>query len=376
MTLEAPAPPAAAAGAAAPPAAAREWAVWSTTARVVVTDPRSLDAASAILAGVLDEVERACSRFTGTSELALLQPRLAGGAEVSPLLATLVRVALEAARLTQGAVDPTLGNALARLGYDRTFEALPSGRSSGAADGDTDTDTDPDPVATTSPSASVVTLSTSIPGWRRVGMVSPGSDRSTNILTVPADLALDLGATAKAYAADLAAARIVAALGGGALVALGGDIATAGTAPRIDRPAGPFPAPATRVDSPPPTGWQISVQDLPGDPSCQVTLAAGQALATSSTQKRRWRQHGQTVHHILDPARGLPADPVWRTVTVAATDCVSANTLSTASVVRGRASIEWLARRGVPARLVSGAGRVLTLGGWPDENSVHVRAAR
>ncbi|MDF2442091.1 MAG: FAD:protein transferase, partial [Subtercola sp.] len=322
------------------------------------------DAATTVLAGVLAEIERACSRFSPTSELAVLRPRLAAGAPVSPMLAQLVRVALRAARRTGGSVDPTLGNAMSRLGYDRDFDELSQPRTASpsrrSARGPAAPVITLPPVTTLSPVTTlppvttlspVITLSSAVPGWRRVGFAEHDGE---TLLVVPADLTLDLGATAKAFAADLAAARVFEALGCGVLVSLGGDIATAGPAPE--------------------GGWQVTVQDLPEDPGCQVTLAPGQALATSSTQKRRWRQGGQAFHHILDPARGDPADPVWRTATVAASSCVEANTLATASIVRGTAALTWLSAERATARLVDRAGRVLSLGGWPDENSVHVRA--
>ncbi|MEF2975821.1 FAD:protein FMN transferase [Subtercola sp. YIM 133946] len=372
--------------------AAVQWQQWSTTMRVVVTVPHLLAAAEGIVRDVLDDVGRACDRFAATSELNRLHRDLPEGVEVSDTLALLVRTALAAARLTDGDVDPTLGAALADLGYDRDIAHLGYDRDTTAPGYDRDSaalgydrDTtaagyDRDatalgydresaatpaapavPAPTTGlgapaarPSRTVlgVPVTTSTPrvaGWRRITL-------DGNRLTVPADLSLDLGATAKALAADLAAARVFAVLGSGVLVSLGGDIATAGPGPD--------------------GGWQITVCDLPGDPASQVTLAPGHALATSSTQKRRWQQGGRTLHHILDPALGLPADAVWRTVTVSAASCVRANTVSTASVVRGYRAIGWLARRATTARLVNRDGRVLTLGGWPDDDSVHVRQAR
>ncbi|GGF24846.1 FAD:protein FMN transferase [Subtercola lobariae] len=316
--------------------AAAEWMLWSTTMRVVVTNTVLLDRAAALVSEVLDDIGQACDRFDAESEINTIAALLPAGVEVSDTLALLVRTTLNAARLTGGDVDPTLGNALVGLGYDRDISEVRNVGESRAA-------------ASSVPSAAtVVTLTSRTPGYTRVTLEG-------NRLTVPADLSLDLGATAKALAADLAAATVFEQLGCGVLVSLGGDIATAG------------PAPAR--------GWQITVCDQPGDPECQVTLAAGQALATSSTQKRRWQQNGKALHHILDPARGLPAMPVWRSVTVAAPSCVRANTVSTASIVRGYRAIAWLAQRGTTARLVNHDGRVLTLGGWPDENSVHVRQA-
>jgi thiamine biosynthesis lipoprotein len=179
-----------------------------------------------------------------------------------------------------------------------------------------------------------------VPGWRRVHL---NGDR----LELPRGVLLDLGATAKARAADLLAARAARTVGVGVLVELGGDIATAG------------PAPAG--------GWQVLVRDSRDDPACQVTLAPGGAVATSSTVRRTWRRGGVLVHHLVDPRTAAPAEPVWRSATVAASTCVEANTASTAAVVLGREAPGWLAARGFTARLVDQQLRVVRVGGWPAE---------
>ena len=83
-----------------------------------------------------------------------------------------------------------------------------------------------------------------------------------------------------------------------------------------------------------------------------MTIRDG-GLATSSTAARRWRRGGDVLHHILDPRTGLPAAPVWRTVSVAAATCADANTAATAAVIRGRQALAWLASLGLPARLVA-----------------------
>jgi thiamine biosynthesis lipoprotein len=166
---------------------------------------------------------------------------------------------------------------------------------------------------------------------------------------LPEGVSLDLGATAKAWAADAAARQITDALGIGALVSLGGDIATTGVVRQGH--------------------WSILVSDGPGQPEDHVTLPAGSAMATSSTISRTWRRGGQSMHHVLDPRTSLPAPTVWRTVSVAAPTCVQANTLSTASIVRGHGAIPWLRERGVTARLVSAGGDVVRLGGWPQERA-------
>jgi thiamine biosynthesis lipoprotein len=78
------------------------------------------------------------------------------------------------------------------------------------------------------------------------------------------------------------------------------------------------------------------------------------------------------LHHVLDPATGLPAKRVWRYVSVAAPDCVTANTAATAALVLGRRAPDWLAERELAARLVAANGSVTRVAGWPAEEKVEV----
>jgi thiamine biosynthesis lipoprotein len=306
---------------AAPALAAADWTAWSCRIRLVVTDPAALDEARAVLTGALDDVDAACSRFREDSELAGVEAGAGRWVTVSPLLTVLLTVALRAARLTEGDVDPTVGGALAGLGYDRDITSI-------------------------SPTGAVV--ATPAPGWRSVEL---DGDR----VRLAPGARVDLGATAKAWTADAAATAIARRTGAGCLVSLGGDIAVAGP--------------------PPGTGWRVRVEDVTGDlsapptgPSTLVTIRDG-GLATSSTRARRWRSGGLELHHLLDPRTGLPPAPAWRTVTVAAGSCLDANTVSTAAIVRGDAVWPWLRATGLPARLVRDDGRVLTVNGWPEEEA-------
>lgn len=293
-----------------------QWPVWSTLARIVLTDPAAVPAARSLVEVELAEVDAACSRFRSDSELRRACAAH-GPVTLSSRLAELVDAALTAARETGGDVDPTIGAAMCALGYDTDFDGLRASTRAGAT-------------------VRMVTAA----DWREVRL--RGRE-----LTVPAGVLLDLGATAKAWAADRCAALVAARLGVGVLVSLGGDIATSGPAPH--------------------GGWQVRVSDGPGEPCAAVTLPAGAALATSSTRSRRWRHAGELVHHVLDPRTGRPAAPVWRTASVAAVTCVRANTLSTAALVRGDRAVAWLRGLGAPARLVAADGTVTTLGSWPAE---------
>jgi thiamine biosynthesis lipoprotein len=301
-----------------PTLASRDWDLWSSPCRLVVTDPAALPSASALVDWLLGEIEEACSRFRPDSELMTLTRDPARGAELSPLLAELMADALEAARATDGAVDPTLGSVLVGLGYDRDLQEV---RRS-------------EPTLETSR----VTVVRRPAGWRTLRLEG-------RHLQLPSGLQLDLGATAKAGAADRCARLVASCLETGVLVSLGGDIATAGPAP--DR------------------GWQVLVQDLPDDVPQQITLAAGAAVATSSNAKRTWTHDGRPQHHLVDPQTGQPAASPWRSITVVAPTALRANTATTAALVKGRDALAWLRTTGLPVRLVSQEGGLVTLGGWP-----------
>jgi thiamine biosynthesis lipoprotein len=292
-----------------------------TTAVVLVTEPAGLAVAETAVRDELAAIDAACSRFRDDSELSRLNRAGGRAVRVSPVLLDAIDTALRAARLTDGRVDPTVGHTLCLLGYDRDFATL---------------DLTGPPVTVTAVAA---------PGWRLVEV-----DRTAPAVRIPAGVALDLGATAKALAADRAVARAGDAVGAGVLVSLGGDVATAGP--------------------PPVGGWPIRVTDdhaAPVDaPGQTVRLRAG-GLATSSITVRRWERGGEALHHLLDPDTGRPVSAVWRTVSVAAACCVDANIASTAAMILGASAPAWLAERGLPARLVAPDGQFVRVAGWPND---------
>ena len=78
-------------------------------------------------------------------------------------------------------------------------------------------------------------------------------------------------------------------------------------------------------------------------------------------------RRGASLHHVIDPATGVPTAEQWRTVSVAAGSCVDANIASSAAIVPAPAAAEWLGARQLPARLETPGGRVTTIAGWPAE---------
>lgn len=302
--------------------ATRTLSALGTQVSVSVTEQGRVGDAVALLEEDLSVLDRTCSRFRPDSELSMVEHTGSGRpVRVSPLLFDLLEVSCAVAVATAGTVDPTVGKAMVELGYDRDFAEVTLGARS--AEG----------------------AARPAPGWWTIRL-----DPETRTVSIPEGVHVDVGATAKAYAADRGARRIADALGGGVLVNLGGDLSAAG--------------------EPPPGGWSVGIA-----PSCtvptsevdQVVAISGGGLATSGTTARAWRCNGRRVHHIVDPATGVPADPVWSLVSTTAPTCVEANGWSTAAVVWGEDAISNLVAEGVPARLVRRGGGIVVLGGWPTE---------
>ncbi len=301
-----------------PRAASARWELWGTYAFLAVTDPSTLSAATSTAQLVLDDIDRACSRFRPDSSLSEVNRHAGRWVEADPLLVAALRVALDAARWTEGLVDPCLGAVLVSLGYDRDLEA----------------------VVTRPPSLPMPSTVHRRNAWRAIEVAEAA-------IRIPAGVSLDLGATCKAWAADLLAETLVEELGCGVVVSLGGDL-------RVLGPEGSAPS------------WPVQVTERPGD-SDGLEVAVTDGLATSSTLVRRWWTTLGEQHHLLDPRTGRPVQGPYRTVTAAGRSCVAANTASTAALVLGEAAPSWLEARDVTARLVSADGAVTTVGGWPAE---------
>jgi FAD:protein FMN transferase len=265
-------------------------------------------------------LDLACSRFREDSELSALNRGAGAWVAVGEVLLDALEAAIWAAEVTEGAVDLTVGRALRIVGYDRDFAALPA---------------DPGPIPL---------RAESVPGWHAVEV-----DRERGRARLAPGTEIDLGSTAKALAADRAAAcALETVASGGVLVSLGGDIALVGDAP--------------------PGGWPVLVaedESAPLDGPGEVVLIDQGGLATSSTLVRRWSRGGVVLHHIIDPATGCPVRGPWRTATVAAATCLEANVAATAAVVMGKGAEQWLSSRGLPALLVSVDGDALQVAGWP-----------
>ncbi len=210
--------------------------------------------------------ERRLSRFREDSELSALNRSQGREFPASPVLFSSVHAALRAAEESGGVFDPTVIEALERIGYDRSFEHVrPPAR----------------PLPQT-------------PAAGRFRSIRLDPDRLTILL--PEGVRIDLGGIGKGWMVD-EAQRVLAPYGN-ALIDAGGDIGALGDAPGH-------------------RGWVIGVENplQPGQDLARLCLR-NRAVGTSSTLRRRWSDESGTFHHLIDPRSGQPttSDVVATTV--------------------------------------------------------------
>jgi thiamine biosynthesis lipoprotein len=306
-----------------PSFAERTFRAIGTSATVVVPELVDVDLAQSILAEEIAAVDLACSRFRPDSEIESLHRQSGRTVVVSRLLFEALEVAIAVAERTHGAVDPTVGNAMSTLGYDRDFDQVRNR-----------------PLLPPAALGPVV-------GFGHVHLRA-----RTREVRIPSGVRLDLGSSAKAFVADRSAARIADQLGGGVLVSIGGDVAVAGPAPV--------------------QGWAIGVaveSSTAGDDVDQVVAIRHGGLASSSTVVRSWYVGAERVHHIVDPTTGYSSVPYWTLVSASGKSCVDANALSTAAIVWGSEALIRLQEFDQAVRLVRQDGEIFTLGGWPADGA-------
>ncbi len=250
-------------------------------------------------------LETIFSRFDPDSELSELNQR--GTLRVGPELLEVVGLALAARDRTGGRFDPTVHDALVAAGYDRTFEEVSAERPGG------------------NPRASAA--------LRTAGSVRV--DRRTRSIELDPGVHLDLGGIAKGYAVDRAA-QILGELGA-CLVDAGGDIAALGGR------------------------WPIGLETADG--ALTLELADG-AVATSGRDRRHWTRGSEELHHIIDPATGLPAAGDLLRVTAVAATAADAEVRAKALFLAGAEDAEREANAtATPALLVTLDSRTIFAGG-------------
>jgi len=292
------------------------WRALGTYVHLSTAQETALEPARQIAIRLLAGVDRTCSRFRNDSDLVRANAGAGSWITVDPLLVQAISAAMDAAAQTDGLVDPTLGHSLVAVGYDRDLTLIPAASAGPAG----------------------VPLPARSGAWKEILLDPEGAVR------VPTGCALDLGATAKAWAADLIANSITAEFDSTTVISLGGDVAVAG----------------------PGDGWPVAVRETIDDSAgAEIVHLPYGGLATSSTAARHWTSGGVIRHHLLDPLTGEPTRGPWRTVTATGATCVAANTASTAAIVLGDKAVGWLTVRDIPARLVDTEGRTVRTARWP-----------
>jgi FAD:protein FMN transferase len=266
--------------------------------------------------------EQALSRFLPESELSRLNAMSGKPVVVSDLLYSVLKTALDAAQVTQGVYDPTLLRQMVQIGYDRTFDELPS--------------VQPAPTITISPGG----------GWRQIQL-----DEEEQCVTLPRGIGLDFGGIAKGMAVDAALNNLQEAGIDTALVNAGGDLAVLGLPTATEQ-------------------WQLAV---PGkQQSWNIPLRRG-AMATSGVARRHWQQGGQSRHHLLDPGTGISSQSGLWSVTVVAARCEQAEVGAKVAFILGRKrGADFLRTHSLAGLLVSEDGTWEAVSPWP----VHLMIAK
>jgi thiamine biosynthesis lipoprotein len=253
------------------------------------------------------ELDRAMSDYHSDSEISDIARRAPAPVPVSPDVFRAVSRAIDIARDTDGAFDPTVAPLVALWRDARATGRLPS--------------------------RAAVDHARALTGWRGVEL---DAARQTIRLTTPG-MRLDLGGVAKGYILQ-AALETLGGLGiRAAMLEAGGDIVAGAAPPGTD-------------------GWRIETSEvvLPvgtqNDLRGRFRVIEDAALATSGPSAQFVEIDGVRYSHVVDPRTGW-ALTTGVTAHVIAGDAALADALATAATVVGTAGLERLRARFPQARI-------------------------
>jgi thiamine biosynthesis lipoprotein len=230
-----------------------------------------------------------------------------------------LRVALDLARDTHGAFDPTIGALVDLWGFG------------------------PRSSQCRVPSPTEIRNAAAQCGWSSIGI-----DADRNRAWQPGGLRLDLCGIAKGFAVDLVARFLEEAGAGHFIVEIGGELRGRGV-----KPDG--------------TPWWVAFEPSPptaqGEPSEWLVALHELSIATSGDRWRSFMSEGKCYAHTIDPRTGCPAGHDLSSVTVLHQSCMMADALATALTVLGPgAGMTYARDRGIAARfVVRGSGGVQEL---------------
>ncbi len=279
----------------APPIEQREtFACFGSSCTLIVADADQADAAAALVRARrrLEGWHGQFSRFLTDSELTRMNRDRAETVRVSPLMRRVVEACVQAARATDGLVDPTLLTEIEHAGYRSHYDGPGV----------------PLPVALAMAPARRPGRPATEANWRLVS-----TDRRTSSVTRPPGVQIDPGGIAKGVFADELAALLA---GHDAFVVdCGGDLRLGGCC-----------APAR----------EVHVASPFEDAVLHTFILRSGGVATSGIGRRSWIDaDGHVSHHLLDPSTGRPAYTGIVQVTALAPTVTEAEMLSKAALLRG-----------------------------------------
>lgn len=257
----------------------------------------------AAVQGAADAVVAQMSTWEPDSDISRFNAAPAGAwLDIPGHMAAVLDAALKLAHLSDGAFDPTVGQAVDLWGFGPTGAAVAP----------------PDPGA----------LACAAVGWR-------GLERDGDRLRQPGGLKLDLSGIAKGYGVDLAAGALDALGLRDYLLDIGGELKGSGVKPSGEP-------------------WWVDFEREPGaplaDPPIRVALH-GLSVATSGDWRRSFTAGGKRYSHTIDPATRAPVSGKLTQVSVLHECCMWADGYCTALAVLGASAMEVAARHDVAACL-------------------------
>lgn len=269
---------------------------------------------------ILGELDSLWSRRDSTSEIAVFNASADGLHTPDPRTLELISSALDVAKKTNGAFDPTVTPLIDLWEAAGENGKLPTDDALGEA--------------------------LALVGYERVQITEGRVEKTDPTVT------LDLGGIGKGAAIQALLERLESSGVEGGLITFGSNVAVFGKKPD----GKPF---RIALRDPRTAGATVGV----------LQLGAGEVLSVSGDYERYVTIDGKRYHHILDPASGYPAESGLSSVAVIASDGALADALSTALLVMGKDRALEFYKSGAcsfEAILISSDGSLTTTAGLRD----------
>lgn len=254
----------------------------------------------------LDRLDAQMSHWAPDSDLGVFNRRPAGTWQPVPgAFFDVLRHALETARASDGACDPTIGALVNLWGFG------------------------PAPKRDAPPTDDDIERARARCGWQRLEL-----DEANRRVFQPGGVELDLSCIAKGYAVDAAAERLLALGLEHFLIEIGGELRGGGW----------------KADGSP---WWGELETPEGAGERTLVALHGLSLATSGDYRQFFEHAGTRYAHTLDPRTGRPVAHAPASVSVLHPSCMQADVQATVLSVLGvDAGLAYADARGLAALFV------------------------